>query len=257
MNQPPSQQPKVEFADYSLTINGDPVLKHVSLAIPANAVTAIFGPAGAGKSGILRSINRMSELEARVATSGDVKIDGASVFEPGIDLPALRRRAGMVFAQPVPLPMSIVDNVTYGLRLQRIKDPRVLAEATEHALSQAKLWDEVKDRLNSSALALSGGQQQRLSIARVLALQPDVLLLDAPTAALDPISTAKIEDMLVRLKSDYTVVIVPHSVQQASRVADVAAFFLAGECVEFGPRDRIFISPQDSRTEDYVTGRFG
>ncbi len=257
MTQPPSQQPKVEFADYSLAINGDPVLKRVSLSIPANAVTAIFGPAGAGKSGILRSINRMSELEARVTTSGDVKIDGASVFEPGMNLPALRRRAGMVFAQPVPLPMSIVDNVTYGLRLQRIKDPRMLAEATERALSQATLWDEVKDRLHSSALALSGGQQQRLSIARVLALRPDIVLLDAPTAALDPISTAKIEDLLLKLKSDYTVVIVPHSVQQASRVADMAAFFLAGECVEFGSRDRIFISPQDKRTEDYVTGRFG
>jgi phosphate transport system ATP-binding protein len=248
---------KIEFGDYSLSINGEPVLKHINLALPDNSVTAIFGPAGGGKSGVLRSINRMSELEAVTRHEGDVKIDGVSVFAPNTDLPALRRRAGMVFAQPVPLPMSIYDNVTYGLRLLRITNRAALNDAVERALTQATLWDEVKDRINSSALSLSGGQQQRLSIARVLALKPEILLLDAPTAALDPVSTHKIEDMLVQLRSNYTIVIVPHSVQQASRVADVAAFFLDGECIEFGHRDKIFVSPKDERTESYVTGRFG
>lgn len=248
---------KIEFDDYSLTLNGDSVVRNISLKFPANAVTAVFGPAGGGKSGLLRSINRMTELEGVESHSGDLRLDGVSVFAPEIHLPSLRRRVGMVFAQPVPLPMSIFDNVTYGLRLQNIRDRVALNEAVQRALEQATLWDEVKDRLHSSALALSGGQQQRLSIARVLALRPEILLLDAPTAALDPISTHRIEDMLIQLKRNYTIVIVPHSIQQASRVADVAAFFLGGECVEFGPRDRIFVSPQDQRTENYVTGRFG
>jgi phosphate transport system ATP-binding protein len=253
----PAGPARIEFDDYSLSLNSDSVLRNVSLGIPSNAITAVFGPAGGGKSGLLRSINRMAELAGREHHSGDLRIDGVSVFAPGADLPALRRRVGMVFAQPVPLPMSIFDNVTYGLRLQKIDDRLALNAATQRALEQATLWDEVKDRLHSSALALSGGQQQRLSIARVLALEPEILLLDAPTAALDPISTHRIEDMLMQLKRSYTIVIVPHSIQQASRIADVAAFFLGGELVEFGPRDRIFISPQDERTENYVTGRFG
>jgi phosphate transport system ATP-binding protein len=248
---------KIEFDDYSLNLNGDSVVRNIALKFPARAVTAVFGPAGGGKSGLLRSINRMAELEGAESHTGDLRIDGVSVFDPATHLPTLRRRVGMVFAQPVPLPMSIFDNVTYGLRIQNIKDRVALNAATQRALEQATLWDEVKDRLHSSALALSGGQQQRLSIARVLALQPEILLLDAPTAALDPISTHRIEDMLMQLKREYTIVIVPHSIQQASRVADVAAFFLGGECVEFGPRDRIFVSPQDQRTENYVTGRFG
>ena len=248
---------KIEFDDYSLNLNGDSVVRNIALKFPARAVTAVFGPAGGGKSGLLRSINRMAELEGAESHTGDLRIDGVSVFDPATHLPTLRRRVGMVFAQPVPLPMSIFDNVTYGLRIQNIKDRVALNAAMQRALEQATLWDEVKDRLHSSALALSGGQQQRLSIARVLALQPEILLLDAPTAALDPISTHRIEDMLMQLKREYTIVIVPHSIQQASRVADVAAFFLGGECVEFGPRDRIFVSPQDSRTENYVTGRFG
>lgn len=248
---------KIEFDDYSLNLNGDSVVRNIALKFPARAVTGVFGPAGGGKSGLLRSINRMAELEGAESHTGDLRIDGVSVFDPATHLPTLRRRVGMVFAQPVPLPMSIFDNVTYGLRIQNIKDRVALNAATQRALEQATLWDEVKDRLHSSALALSGGQQQRLSIARVLALQPEILLLDAPTAALDPISTHRIEDMLMQLKREYTIVIVPHSIQQASRVADVAAFFLGGECVEFGPRDRIFVSPQDQRTENYVTGRFG
>lgn len=249
--------PKIHFEAYSLWHGTEQVLKHITLDIPEKAVTAIFGPAGGGKSGLLRSINRLAELQYRERHEGDVKLDGQSVFDPKTDLSALRRKAGMVFAQPVPLPMSIYDNVTYGLRLMKIRNTAQLDEACERALKQSTLWDEVKDRLGTSGLALSGGQQQRLSIARVLALNPDVLLLDSPTAALDPISTAKIEDMMVQLKHDYTIVIVPHSVQQAARVADMAAFFLAGECIENGPREQLFLAPKDERTERYVSGRFG
>jgi phosphate transport system ATP-binding protein len=248
---------KITFADYSLSINREGVLKNVSVSFPAKSITAVIGPAGAGKSGVLRSINRMSELEPAFQRGGDLSIDGKSVFAPGVDLSALRRRAGMVFAQPVPLPMSIYDNVAYGLKLMRKPGGVSIDAAVERALTQSTLWPEVKDRLGSSALALSGGQQQRLSIARVLALEPEILLLDAPTAALDPVSTHKIEDMLMTLKATYTIVIVPHSVQQAARLADIAAFFLAGECVEHGTHNQIFVNPRDKRTEDYITGRFG
>jgi phosphate transport system ATP-binding protein len=248
---------KIGVRRYSLFLNTDQVLKAVTLDIPANAVTAIFGPAGGGKSGLLRSINRMAELHAHERHEGDILLDGKSIFDADVNLPNLRRRAGMVFAQPVPLPMSIYDNVTYGLRLMKQRSPVVLDEAAERALRASTLWDEVKDRLDSSALALSGGQQQRLSIARVLALNPEVLLLDAPTAALDPISTARIEEMLFGLKRNYTIVIVPHSIQQAARVADTAAFFLAGECVETGPREVMFVTPKDERTERYLSGRYG
>lgn len=248
---------KVHFEDYSLWHGAEQVLKRVTLDIPDKAVTAIFGPAGGGKSGLLRSINRMAELQYRERHEGDVKLDGASVFEPSVDLSALRRKAGMVFAQPVPLPMSIYDNVTYGLRLMKLRNQALLDETCERALKQSTLWEEVKDRLGTSALALSGGQQQRLSIARVLALQPEVLLLDMPTAALDPVSTAKIEEMMAQLKANYTIVIVPHSVQQAARVADFAAFLLGGQCIESGQREQLFLAPKDERTERYVSGRFG
>jgi phosphate transport system ATP-binding protein len=248
---------KIEFDHYTLAYGGDTVLSDITLAVPRNGVLAIFGPAGSGKSGFLRSINRMAELEPGERHSGDIRMDGPSVFAPGVDLPDLRRRAAMVFAQPVALPMSIYDNVSYGLRLAGVRDRRKLNEAVERSLRAATLWDEVKDRLDTSGLNLSGGQQQRLSIARALALEPEVLLLDAPTAALDPISTGKIEDMLTDLKERYTIIIVPHSIQQASRISDTAAFFLHGECVEYGPSSQLFVSPRDKRTEDYVTGRFG
>lgn len=248
---------KVNFEHYSLWHGAEQVLKDVTLEIPEKSVTAIFGPAGGGKSGLLRSINRLAELQYRERHAGDVKLDGQSVFDPAVNLSGLRRKAGMVFAQPVPLPMSIYDNTTYGLRLMKVRNQATLDEACERALKQSTLWDEVKDRLGTSALALSGGQQQRLSIARVLALQPEVLLLDMPTAALDPVSTAKIEEMMAGLKVDYTIVIVPHSVQQAARVADTAAFFLGGECIENGPREQLFLAPKDDRTERYVSGRFG
>jgi phosphate transport system ATP-binding protein len=248
---------KIEIDHYSLAYGRDTVLKEITLPVQRNAVLAIFGPAGGGKSGMLRSLNRMAELEPNERHEGDIRMDGVSIFSPDTDVPGLRRRVAMVFAQPIALPMSIYDNVTYGLRLANLRDRRRLDEVAERALRAATLWDEVKDRLDSSALNLSGGQQQRLSIARALALAPDVLLLDAPTAALDPISTGKIEDMLVELKQHYTIVIVPHSVQQAARVADAAAFFLHGSCIEYGKGNQLFIAPRDKRTEDYVTGRFG
>ncbi|MEN9938216.1 MAG: hypothetical protein RLZZ387_4795 [Chloroflexota bacterium] len=249
--------PKVEFKQYSLFHGGDRVLEEVSLAVPANCVTVVFGPAGGGKSGLLRSINRMAELQHSTRHTGDVLIDGASVFGPQVDVAALRRRAPMVFTQPIPLPMSIYQNVVYGLTLQGVTNRRALDAAVEHALRDATLWDEVKDRLDASAMALSGGQQQRLGIARALALQPDILLLDTPTAALDPITTARIEELVRTLRSRYTIIVVPHSVQQATRIADVAAFFLQGQLIEVGQGSQLFTNPRDERTERYVTGRFG
>ncbi|HWQ14963.1 MAG TPA: phosphate ABC transporter ATP-binding protein, partial [Roseiflexaceae bacterium] len=248
--------PKVEFTNYSLFHGPEQVLREVSLAIPANSVVAVFGPAGGGKSGLLRSINRMAELQPGERHTGDVLLDGASVFGPQVDVAALRRRAPMVFTQPLPLPMSIFENTVYGLRLQGVRDRRRLAETAERALRDALLWDEVKDRLDSSALALSGGQQQRLGIARALALEPEILLLDTPTAALDPITTARIEELVRTLRERYTIVLVPHNVQQATRVADVAAFFLQGQLIEAGPADQLFVAPRDERTERYITGRF-
>ncbi|HET9223972.1 MAG TPA: phosphate ABC transporter ATP-binding protein, partial [Roseiflexaceae bacterium] len=233
---------KIEIQNYSLFYGREQLLQDITLVVPRNAVLAIFGPASSGKSGLLRSINRMAELAPHARHTGDILMDGTSIFAPSVDLPALRRRVGMVFAQPVPLPMSIFDNVTYSLRLMGVRDRRRLDEVTERSLRAATLWDEVRDRLDSSALDLSGGQQQRLSIARALASEPEVLLLDAPTAALDPISTARIEEMLVDLKDRYTIVIVPHSVQQAARVADFAAFFLGGQCVEYGVGSQLFIA---------------
>jgi phosphate transport system ATP-binding protein len=249
--------PKVEFQAYSLFHGADQVLREVSLAMPANSVVAVFGPAGGGKSGLLRSINRMAELQPGERHTGDVLLDGSSVFDAQVDVAALRRRAPMVFTQPLPLPMSIYENTVYGLRLQGLRDRRALAETAERALRDATLWDEVKDRLDSSALALSGGQQQRLGIARALALEPEVLLLDMPTAALDPITTARIEELVRTLRARYTIVIVPHNVQQATRVADVAAFLLQGQLVEAGPASQLFVAPRDERTERYITGRFG
>jgi phosphate transport system ATP-binding protein len=248
---------KIEIENYSLFYGRDQILSDITLAVPRNAVLAIFGPAAGGKSGLLRSLNRMAELAPHERHTGDIRLDGQSIFAPGVKVPALRRRVGMVFAQPVPLPMSISENVSYSLRLMGVRDRRRLDELVERALRAATLWEEVCDRLESAALDLSGGQQQRLSIARALAAEPEVLLLDAPTAALDPVSTARIEELLVALKERYTVVIVPHSVQQAARLADYAAFFLQGRCIEHGAGNQLFVAPRDKRTEDYVTGRFG
>jgi phosphate transport system ATP-binding protein len=237
--------------------DGTESLKNISLDVPENAISVLFGPAGGGKSTLLRIINRLNDLADVVHISGKVLIDGQDILDPKLDIISLRRRIGMVFARPVVLPMSIQQNLTYGLELAGERNKVVLAEAVERSLTQAALWDEVKDRLNDPAVALSGGQQQRLCLARSLALQPEVILLDEPTSGLDPISTGKVEASLQELKKNYTIILVPHSVQQAARTADFAAFFLQGELVEFSVGKEIFIKPKDKRTEDYIEGRFG
>lgn len=232
-------------------------MRDVTFDIEANAVTVLFGPAGSGKSTLLRLINRLNDLIEDGQLSGTIQIDGEDVYGPRMDVTELRRRVGMVFALPLPLPGTIRQNVLYGPQLTGARDRVRLEETLERSLKQAALWDEVKDRLDRPASALSGGQQQRLCIARSLALEPEVLLLDEPTSGLDPISTGKVEASLYELKQNYTVVIVPHSIQQAARVADYAAFFFMGELVEYRPGDEIFVNPTDQRTQDYVMGRFG
>lgn len=237
--------------------DGRESLRDIHLFIPANAISVLFGPAGGGKSSLLRSFNRLNDLTDVVRLSGHVWIDDQDILDPATDVIALRRRVGMVFARPVPLPMTIRQNLTYGLELAGRKSKADLEAAVESSLQAAALWEEVSDRLDQSAYSLSGGQQQRLCLARVLALEPEVILLDEPTSGLDPISTEKVEASLQLLKQRYTIVLVPHSVQQAARMADHAAFFLEGELVESGPGRDLFVKPQDRRTEDYVEGRFG
>jgi len=237
--------------------DGTESLRRVNLAIPAHAVTVLFGPAGGGKSTLLRTLNRLNDLADVVTQSGHVWLDGVDILVPETDTIALRRKVGMVFARPVVLPMTIRQNLTYGLELAGERSRGRLEEAVERSLLSAALWDEVHDRLDDPAVALSGGQQQRLCLARVLALEPEVILLDEPTSGLDPISTGKVEASLQELKQHYTLVLVPHSIQQAARTADYAAFFLDGQLVEYAPGKKIFTYPQDSRTEDYIEGRFG
>lgn len=232
-------------------------LRNVSLDIHRNQVFVLFGPSRAGKSTLLRLFNRLSDLIEGTQRRGEVLLAGRDIFAPEVDVSALRRRVSMVFAVPTPLPGSIYANITYGLKLAGIRSEEELGRRVERSLRQAALWDEVKDRLESSAFALSGGQKQRLCIARSLALEPEVILLDNPTSGLDPISTATVEESLYELKARYTIVMVPHSVQQAARVADNAAFLLDGALIEVGPAARMFVHPQDKRTEDYITGRFG
>jgi phosphate transport system ATP-binding protein len=237
--------------------DGTESLRGVTMGIPAQAITVLFGPAGGGKSSLLRCVNRLNDLADVRSISGRVLLDGVDVLDPSVDVVALRRKVGMVFARPVVLPFSIRGNLTYGLELMGERDSRRLEQAVEHSLRQAALWEEVHHRLDDPASALSGGQQQRLCLARVLALQPEVVLLDEPTSGLDPISTGKVESALQELKKDYTIVLVPHSIQQAGRMADFAGFLLQGELVEFAPGKDLFTHPSDPRTEDYVTGRFG
>ena len=232
-------------------------LRDVNLEVPDRAVTVFFGPAGGGKTSLMRLVNRLNDMVAGTRMIGRILLDGDDIYAPGTDIIRLRRRVGMVFALPLPLPGTVWENVTYGPRLAGERHTIRLSEIVERSLTQAALWSEVKDRLDAPALSLSGGQQQRLCIARSLALEPEVLLLDEPTSGLDPISTAKVEESLLELKKQYAIVIVPHSVQQAARVADFAAFFLSGDLVEYGPGAQVFTSPRDKRTEDYVTGRFG
>ena len=237
--------------------DGTESLKDVSLRIPANQITVLFGPAGGGKSTLLRCINRLNDLADVTTLSGRVLLNGEDVLDPHTNVTELRRRVGMVFSRPVPLPLTIYQNITYGLEIAGERRKARLDEAVERALRQVVLWDEVSDRLHDPAHALSGGQQQRLCIARVLALQPEVILLDEPTSALDPVSTFKIETTLRELRSELTIVLAPHSTQQAARIADTAAFFLAGELVEMQEGEKLFVNPKDSRTQDYIQGRFG
>ena len=249
---------KIVIENFSLKYeDGTESLRDINLEIVPNAVTVLFGPAGGGKSSLLRCLNRLNDLADVEKMSGRILIDGQDIFDPKTDVTALRRKVGMVFARPVVLPMSIRKNLTYGLELAGERRPSKLDEAVKRSLQQAALWEEVHDRLDDPAIALSGGQQQRLCLARSLALQPEIILLDEPTSGLDPISTGKVEASLQELKKNYTIILVPHSVQQAARTADYAAFFLQGELVEYGDGKELFTSPQEKRTEDYITGRFG
>ncbi len=232
-------------------------LKSIQVDIPENQITALIGPSGCGKSTFLRTLDRMNDLVPGVRVSGSVVYRDIDIYGPGVDVTWLRKRIGMVFQKANPFPMSIYDNVAYGPRTHGVRNKVKLDELVEQSLRGAAIWDEVKDRLNKSALGLSGGQQQRLCIARALAVQPDVLLMDEATSALDPISTSKIEDLAAELKKDYTIIMVTHNMQQAARISDKTAFFLLGELVEFGDTEQIFSMPKDQRTEDYITGRFG
>jgi phosphate transport system ATP-binding protein len=232
-------------------------LKNVSIDIPKNKVTALIGPSGCGKSTFIKTLDRMNDLVDNVKVTGEVLYQGRNILDSDVDVVELRKRIGMVFQKPNPFPKSVFDNVAYGPRVHGVRKKKNLEEVVERSLKAAALWDEVKDRLNESALRLSGGQQQRLCIARLLAVEPDVLLMDEPASALDPIATAKIEDLIYDLKNDYTIVIVTHNMQQAARVASRTAFFLLGELVEYAPTIDLFERPQDKRTEDYITGKFG
>ena len=248
---------KILVEDLHLYYGENHALKGVNMDIKENAITAFIGPSGCGKSTFLKALNRMNDLVDNVRITGTVKLDGEDIYGKNIDTTILRKKVGMVFQQPNPFPMSIYDNIAYGPRVHGIKDKKSLDRIVEDSLRGAAICDEVKDRLKKSALGLSGGQQQRICIARALAVEPEVLLMDEPTSALDPISTSKIEDLAVELKKDYTIVMVTHNMQQATRISDKTAFFLLGEVVEFADTDKLFSMPADKRTEDYITGRFG
>jgi len=243
--------------DLSLHYGDLQALIHINMDVPERRITALIGPSGCGKSTFLRVLNRMNDLIEGVRVSGEVLLDGQNIVGPEVDVVQLRKRVGMVFQRPNPFPMSVYDNVAYGPRIHGLKNKQRLDEIVERSLRDAALWEEVRHRLFRSALGLSGGQQQRLCIARLLAVEPDVLLMDEPSSALDPISTLKIEELLQELKKDYTIIIVTHNMQQAARVSDITAFFLSGEVVESGVTDTLFTKPTDKRTEDYITGRFG
>ncbi len=247
----------LEARGLSLWYGDSQALHDIDMGFPENGVTALIGPSGCGKSTLLRTMNRMNDLVPGVRITGTVRYGGRDIFSQGVDVNNLRREIGMVFQKPNPFPMSIYDNVAYGPRTHGIRSRQRLDEIVERALRATAIWDEVKDRLKGNALALSGGQQQRLCIARALAVNPRVLLMDEPTSALDPISTARIEELVLKLKSHYTIIIVTHNMQQAARISDSTAFFLMGELVEQGRTQRLFEAPSDSRTRDYVTGRFG
>jgi len=248
---------EVKNLSFYYTGCSEPSLKNINFPIYKNKVTALIGPSGCGKTTVLRCFNRMHDLYPGNRYEGEILFRGRNILAPDVDLIELRTKIGMVFQKPTPFPMSIFDNVAYGLRLRGIKNKKELAERVEKALREAALWDEVKDKLKESGLSLSGGQQQRLCIARAVAVEPEVLLFDEPTSALDPISSAKIEDLIVQLKEKITIVIVTHNMQQAARISDFTAFMYLGELVEFGPTEKIFTNPEKKLTEDYITGRFG
>ena len=247
----------VSVKDMCLWYGEQQALKNINIEIEEKSITAFIGPSGCGKSTFLKTLNRMNDLIANVKISGDIRYEGKDIFASDVDVNNLRKKIGMVFQKPNPFPMSIYDNVAYGPRCHGITNKVELDEIVEKALKDAAIWDEVNDRLNKNALGMSGGQQQRLCIARALAVKPKILLMDEPTSALDPISTSRIEELVMELKDKYTIVMVTHNMQQAVRVSDYTAFFLLGELVEYGKTDDIFSSPKDKRTEDYITGRFG
>ena len=247
----------LEVSDLKLWYGDDQVLKGVDMQIPRGQITAFIGPSGCGKSTLLRCFNRMNDLIDSCRIEGHIRIDGEDIYDRRVDIPELRRRVGMVFQKPNPFPKSIYENVAYGLRLQGVRNRRVLDEVVERSLKRAALWDEVKDRLHENALGLSGGQQQRLVIARAVAVEPEVLLLDEPASALDPLATLKIEELMFELKDEYTIAIVTHNMQQAARVSDYTAFMYLGELVEFNDTDTLFTTPAKKQTEDYITGRYG
>lgn len=247
----------ITVKDLCLWYGNTQALKNIEIGIKENAITALIGPSGCGKSTFLKTLNRMNDLVPDVKITGKVEYDGKDIFAPSVDVNELRRDIGMVFQKPNPFPMSVYDNIAYGPRIHGIKNKAKLDEIVEESLKDAAIWDELKDRLKKSALGLSGGQQQRLCIARALAVSPKVLLMDEPTSALDPISTSKIEDLAMELKKKYTIVIVTHNMQQAARISDQTAFFLLGNLIEYNDTEKLFANPNDKRTEDYITGRFG
>ena len=248
---------KIDVKNLNLWYGEKQALFDINMPIYENKITALIGPSGCGKSTFLRCLNRMNDLIKGVRIEGEVLLDGKNIYDKDVDVVELRKRVGMVFQKPNPFPMSIYDNVAYGPRIHGIKDKKELDKIVEWALKKAALWDEVKDNLDKSALSLSGGQQQRLCIARTIAVKPEVILMDEPTSALDPISTLKIEELMVELAKDYTIVVVTHNMQQASRVSDYTAFFLMGTLIEFGETEQIFLNPQKKETDDYISGRFG
>ena len=243
--------------DVHLYYGNKEALKGITLDFPQGGIHALIGPSGCGKSTYLRCLNRMNDMIENVKITGDIRLDGNDIYSPQTDTVTLRKRVGMVFQQPNPFPFSIYENIVYGLRIAGIKDKEVLDERVETSLKQAAIWDEVKDDLKKSAVALSGGQQQRICIARVLAVRPEVILLDEPTSALDPVSSSLIEEMLLKLKEEYTCIIVTHNMQQASRISDTTSFFLNGELIETGLTKKIFVTPDNKKTDDYLSGRFG
>jgi phosphate transport system ATP-binding protein len=248
---------KIDVKNLNLWYGEKQALFNINMPIYENKITALIGPSGCGKSTFLRCLNRMNDLIKGVRIEGEVLLDGKNIYDKDVDVVELRKRVGMVFQKPNPFPMSIYDNVAYGPRIHGIKDKKELDKIVKWALKKAALWDEVKDSLDKSALSLSGGQQQRLCIARTIAVKPEVILMDEPTSALDPISTLKIEELMVELAKDYTIVVVTHNMQQASRVSDYTAFFLMGKLIEFGETEQIFLNPQKKETDDYISGRFG